>query len=53
MYGRASSHARIAAPWTIRYASSRDMPASISASSSGCEKYRPCDSSMFARMRSG
>ena len=38
---------------TTRYASSRVMPDSTSASSTGWLNTRPCDASRFARMRSG
>src|SRR5439155_4330880 len=49
----ASSHEREAARCTMRYASSRESPASTSASSTRWEKNTPPVESKLARMRSG
>src|SRR5262249_41160822 len=51
--GTFSSQVRVAARCTARYASSRERPASTSASSTGWLKTRPYDESMFSSIRSG
>ena len=51
--GTRSSHVRVAARCTMRYASSRARPASTSARSTGWLNTSPYDESRFASMRSG